>query len=118
MKNIALVVSLVIVLCFMFFGAVYMYQNIPVTYDGRGTDVYELQQDPYDYDVTDPAPDGAASIIVKENLAKTQAVNNVTAIVFDFRGYDTLGESFVLLIAITGATVILRKHRKRWGDGK
>ena len=64
MKNIAIAVSLVIVLCFGVFGAVYMYQNIPVTYDGRGTDVYELQQDPYDYDVTDPAPDGAASIIV------------------------------------------------------
>ena len=55
---------------------------------------------------------------MQENLAKTQAVNNVTAIVFDFRGYDTLGESFVLLIAITGATVILRRHRDRWEGGK
>lgn len=118
MKNAIIAISLIIVLCFSVAGAVYMYEDIPVTYDGRGTDVYELQQDPYDYDVADPAPDGAASIIVKENLAKTQAVNNVTAIVFDFRGYDTLGESFVLLIAITGATVILRKHRDRWEGGK
>ena len=40
------------------------------------------------------------------------------AVVFDFRGYDTLGESFVLLIAITGATVILRRKRDRWEGGK
>ena len=78
--------------------------------------MYELQQNPEDYDTSNP--DGVASIMVQENLAKTHAVNNVTAIVFDFRGYDTLGESFVLLIAITGATVILRRKRDRWEGGK
>ena len=109
-------ISLIIILCVGVYAVVYMQQEIPVTYDGRGTDVYELQQNPQDYDTSDP--DGVASIMVQENLAKTQAVNNVTAIVFDFRGYDTLGESFVLLIAITGATVILRKHRDRWEGGK
>ena len=93
-----------------------MQSNIPITYDGRGTDVYELQQNPENYDTSNP--DGVASIMVQENLAKTHAVNNVTAIVFDFRGYDTLGESFVLLIAITGATVILRRKRDRWEGGK
>ena len=98
------------------YSVVDMEQEIPITYDGRGTDVYELQQDPYDYDLSDP--DGVAAVMVKENLAKTQAVNNVTAIVFDFRGYDTLGESFILLIAITGATVILRRGRGRMEGGK
>ena len=77
-----------------------------------------LQQNPSDYSVSDPAHDGVASNIVKENLEKTHAVNNVTAIVFDFRGYDTLGESFILLIAITGATVILRRGRDRMEGGK
>lgn len=116
MKKLIMAISLIIILCVGVYAAVYMQQEIPVTYDGRGTDVYELQQNPQDYDTSDP--DGVASIIVQENLAKTQAVNNVTAIVFDFRGYDTLGESFVLLIAITGATVILRRHRDRWEGGK
>lgn len=116
MKKLIMAVSLIIILCVGVYAAVYMQQEIPVTYDGRGTDVYELQQNPQDYDTSDP--DGVASIMVQENLAKTQAVNNVTAIVFDFRGYDTLGESFVLLIAITGATVILRRHRDRWEGGK
>lgn len=116
MKKLIMAISLIIILCVGVYAAVYMQQEIPVTYDGRGTDVYELQQNPQDYDTSDP--DGVASIMVQENLAQTQAVNNVTAIVFDFRGYDTLGESFVLLIAITGATVILRRHRDRWEGGK
>ena len=115
MKKLVLAVSLLVILVAGVIAVTYMQSEIPVTYDGRGTDVYQLQQDPQSYDVSDP--DGAASIIVQENLAKTQAVNNVTAIVFDFRGYDTLGESFVLLIAITGATVILRRQRKRWEGG-
>ena len=118
MKDAIIAISLIIVLCFGVAGAVYMYEDIPVTYDGRGTDVYELQQDPYDYDVADPAPEAAPTNTVTESLATSQAVTPVTAIVFDFRGYDTLGESFVLLIAITGATVILRKHRDRWEGGK
>ena len=115
MKKLVLAVSLLVILVAGVIAVTYMQSEIPVTYDGRGTDVYALQQDPESYDVSDP--DGAASIIVQENLAKTQAVNNVTAVVFDFRGYDTLGESFVLLIAITGATVILRRQRKRWEGG-
>lgn len=115
MKRLVLAVSLIVILIAGVYAVTYMQREIPVTYDGRGTEVYELQQDPQSYDISDP--DGAASIIVQENLAKTQAVNNVTAIVFDFRGYDTLGESFVLLIAITGATAILRRQRRRWGDG-
>ena len=116
MKKLVLAVSLIVILITGIISVTYMYREIPVTYDGRGTDVYALQQNPESYDVTDP--DGAASIIVQENLSKTQAVNNVTAIVFDFRGYDTLGESFVLLIAITGATVILRRQTKRWEGGR
>lgn len=116
MKRLVAAIALIIILCCGVYAVVYMQQNIPITYDGRNTDVYELQQDPDDYDVSEP--DGVASIMVQEDLAKTHAVNNVTAIVFDFRGYDTLGESFVLLIAITGATVILRRRRDRWEGGK
>ena len=118
MKRLIMALSLIIILGGGIYSVIYMEREIPITYDGRGTDVYELQQNPEDYDVAEPAPDGVASIIVKENLEKTHAVNNVTAIVFDFRGYDTLGESFILLIAITGATVILRRGRDRMEGGK
>lgn len=55
---------------------------------------------------------GVADIMVKDTISKTHALNAVTAIVFDFRGYDTLGESFVLCTAVTGVAVILRKAVK------
>ncbi|MDI6617635.1 MAG: hypothetical protein QME45_03030 [Clostridiales bacterium] len=59
-----------------------------------------------------PAYDGVAKYMVDYTIEKTHALNSVTAIVFDFRGYDTLGESFVLCTAVTGVAVILRKAGK------
>lgn len=44
----------------------------------------------------------------------TGATNVVTAIILDFRGYDTLGEVTVILAAIAGALVIARHVA---GDG-
>ena len=44
---------------------------------------------------------------------KTGSVNLVTGVVFDFRGYDTLGEATVLVTAVLGVLTILRiKGRK------
>ena len=39
----------------------------------------------------------------------TGATNVVTAILLDFRAYDTLGEATVILAAIVGAVVVLRQ---------
>jgi hypothetical protein len=60
-----------------------------------------------------PTYEGIANLIVNDTLQKTGAINSCTAIVFDFRGYDTLGESFVLFTAITGSAAILRKYKRR-----
>ena len=114
MKRSIQIVSLIIILVAGIVSVVYMYNNVPITYDGRNTDVYELMQNPGEYDTSDA--DGAASIIVKENLDKTKTVNDVTSIVFDFRGYDTMGEAFLLVIAVTGTAVILRAPQKRKED--
>lgn len=56
--------------------------------------------------------EGVAKYMVDYTIQKTHALNAVTAIVFDFRGYDTLGESFVLYTAVTGVAVILKKAVK------
>ena len=56
---------------------------------------------------------GAAAAIVQQNLDKTHAVNDVTSIVFDFRGYDTMGEAFILITAVAGTTVILYSGAKK-----
>ena len=114
MKRTITLMSLFIILVFGVFAARYAYENIPVTYDGSDTNVVELYNNPTQYDTSDP--DGVADIIVKENLEKTMAANNVAAVVFDFRGFDTLGESFILLTAIAGSFVILsRSHAKKKG---
>ena len=42
-----------------------------------------------------------------------QTQNIVTALNFDYRGFDTLGEEFILLCAVTGVTVLLRGARGR-----
>ena len=92
------------------------------TYDGTkaAVSVYELSQDPSSYD--DSSVDGAAGAIVQQNLEKTRAVNDVTSVVFDFRGYDTMGEAFILITAVAGSSVIIYngiKEKKEGGsDGK
>lgn len=110
MKKFFTYFSLAIILVVGIYGAIYM-AGLPRTYDGKGVDLVELYNNPYDYNTDDA--DGVASIMVKENLDKTRTVNAVTSIVFDYRGYDTLGESFILLTAISGSMAILRKSKNR-----
>ena len=115
-KKIIVLISLLVFLAAGIWAVVFAYRNILVTYDGNAN-AAELYNNPQDYDVSDP--DGIADIIVKENLDKTGAANNVAAVVFDFRGYDTLGEAFILVTAIAGSFVILSVWRKRKeGDTK
>ena len=106
MKKFLTWVCLAVFLLVGVYAAVTM-ASLPRTYDGSQANVpvYELRQDPASYD--DSTADGAAAAIVQQNLDKTHAVNDVTSVVFDFRGYDTMGEAFILMTAVAGATVIL-----------
>lgn len=62
----------------------------------------------------EPSSFGQVSqIIVDKTVPQTGAINSVTAIVFDFRGYDTLGESIVLFTAICGVAAVLRNSKKQ-----
>ncbi len=48
------------------------------------------------------------------NAQKQVSANNVvTSIVFDYRGFDTLGEATVLFTAVSGVLMALRKGVKR-----
>ena len=49
--------------------------------------------------------------------SETGANNVVTSIVFDYRGYDTLGEATVLFAAVSGVLASLRISRSRKGGG-
>ena len=105
-KKLVLVLSLaVLLICGIVAGG--RMPNSSPTYDGTNTDLVGLYEDPSSYDNTQA--DGAAAIMVNENLEKTAADNVVFSVVFNFRGYDTMGESFILIAAIAGSLVILRK---------
>lgn len=81
------------------------------TYAPGQIDAEMLYADPHSYDNSNI--DGVAAAIVNTDLERTRAANVVSAVVFDYRGFDTLGESFILLTAISGAHVILHSRKKK-----
>lgn len=52
--------------------------------------------------------DAPANIYLRDGISKTGASNIVSAIILDFRAYDTLGEATVLFTSIIGALSVLR----------
>ena len=46
---------------------------------------------------------------IQNSQGQTGANNVVTSIVFDFRGFDTLGEATVLFTAVLGVGMMFRK---------
>ena len=110
MKKWLTYVSLGVIL-FSFVFSSFTMSGMERSYEGAHAPVpvHELQKNPESYD--DSFASGAADAIVQQNLAETHAVNDVTSIVFDFRGYDTMGEAFILVTAVTGSAVILFKKK-------
>ncbi len=54
-----------------------------------------------------------ADAYIEGAVEKTGSTNLVTGVVFDFRGYDTLGEATVLVTAVLGILTILRIKGKK-----
>lgn len=52
-----------------------------------------------------------AMFFLEEGLRSTGSANLVNAIVWDFRGYDTMGEETVLFCAALGVFMIIRRER-------
>lgn len=63
--------------------------------------MYEL------HEFGDP-PSDMDDYIIKNAQNETGANNAVTSVVFDYRGYDTLGEATVLFTAIAGVMILFR----------
>ena len=63
-----------------------------------------------------PLPYGDA--INAAALPERHVTNMTSAVNFDYRGFDTLGEEFMLLCAVTGVTVLLRGHRGEAHDAR
>ena len=63
--------------------------------------------------VMDRFADAPSNTYLTEGLEQTGAANIVTAILLDYRAYDTLGEATVLFCAVMGALSILRHKAKK-----
>jgi len=61
--------------------------------------------------VSGPHPEESASgrVVVERGLEDTGAVNLVTAIYLGYRAYDTLGETIVLLMAVSGVMLLVKR---------
>ena len=81
-------VALIIVFIFMFLTAVYMH--------------------PFG----EPENQDMDQYMIENAQNETGANNVVTSVVFDYRGYDTLGEATVLFTAVTGIGLALRRMKK------
>jgi len=66
--------------------------------------------------VMDRFADAPSNTYLREGLEETGAANIVTAVLLDFRAYDTLGEAAVLFCAVVGALSILRRKAKKRPD--
>jgi len=89
-------VSVVIIL-FIFLAGITVVQTLPEF----GTPVFTQ------------VADSASSQYIEKGVEATGATNLVSAVILDFRAYDTLGEATVLFTSIIGATVILRRKSKK-----
>ena len=59
-----------------------------------------------------PAVTDMDDYLIRSSQTQTGANNVVTSIVFDFRGFDTLGEATVLFTAVLGVGMMFRKMKE------
>ncbi len=49
--------------------------------------------------------------VARQAVPERAATNSVNVVTFDYRGFDTLGEEFILFVAVIGVVVLLRRMR-------
>jgi multisubunit Na+/H+ antiporter MnhB subunit len=58
-------------------------------------------------------PSDMDDYIIENAQEETGNNNVVTSVVFDYRGFDTLGEATILFTAVTGVLLLLRTAKRR-----
>ena len=89
-RNVIAVIFFAIVALFLVFGALMVHPFGPE----EGQDGFDAPMDQY---------------IIDNTQNETGADNGVTAVVFDYRGFDTLGEATVLFTSVIGVAALMRK---------
>jgi multicomponent Na+:H+ antiporter subunit B len=78
--------------------------------------IYGIEEMPQWGDPGSPASTHVSPKYIQEALEKTATPNIVTAVLADYRGYDTMGETTVIFTAGIACILMLRKKRKGEGD--
>jgi multicomponent Na+:H+ antiporter subunit B len=52
------------------------------------------------------------------SLAQTHSMSTIASVTFDYRGFDTLGEEFILFASVLGVSLLLREMRERDVDAE
>ena len=92
-RDVAAIIFFAIVALFLFVGALMVHPFGPE----EGQEGFEAPMDQY---------------IIDNTQNETGADNGVTAVVFDYRGFDTLGEATVLFTAVAGVILLFRRLKK------
>jgi len=85
--------SFVLILLIIIFGALFL----------------TVQEMPAFGDINSPANNYLAEKYVDQAIEDTNSPNMVTAIISDYRGFDTLGETTVLFTAICAVITVLKR---------
>jgi len=64
-------------------------------------------------DPDSPASRHVSPVYISDAVEKTATPNIVTAVLADYRGYDTLGETTVIFSAGMACILLLRRRRKK-----
>lgn len=65
----------------------------------------------YSLHVNAPAPQKAKEYLLQHGPEETGAVNLVTSIYLGYRAFDTLGETIVLLVSVSGVVYFIGKKQ-------
>jgi len=57
-------------------------------------------------------------IIARDTVPQRKATDAVGVTTFDYRGIDTLGEEFILLVSVVGVMALLRAHREETDESR
>ena len=60
-----------------------------------------------------PDPSDMDDYIIENSQEETGSNNVVAAVLFDYRGFDTLGEATILFTAVTGVLLLLRALKRK-----
>jgi multisubunit Na+/H+ antiporter MnhB subunit len=68
--------------------------------------------DTHEFGELDKVDTSMDDYIIDNAQEETGASNTVTSVVFDYRGFDTLGEATVLFTAVAGVILVFRRLKK------